>query len=318
MAMSRRAVLGGFATTVALPAFAKNSRRIRIVQPYAAGGSGEMIGRIIMDGVAQLMDATIFIESKAGAGGNLAAATVARAKPDGTTLLLGATNNYAINQFLYKGLPFDTETAFKPISIIVDIPNVFFTNPQTGAKTLRKFVELAKAKPGRFNYGSPSLGTTPHLGSELFSREAGIEMQHVPFRDGVIVALMRNDIQFYSVGFGTFSGFVRSNEIVPLAVAAPKRLAVAPEVETTAEAGYPQVLVNNWWGLSAPVGTPDSFCEEMSQAIQSVTAQESISSRLHELGFVPLATTPKGMTERIRVDSARWSTLIKELNIQLG
>lgn len=315
--LTRRTLIAGSALGLCAPALAQSNGPIRIVLPYTAGSTGDIIIRTILDEMSKRIGRPMFVENRTGAGGNIGAAIVASAPPDGSTLLLGASNNFTINQYLFKNLAYDPATAFKSIGIVADIPNVYFTNVVTVFKTLKDLIRAAADKPDSLNYGSPGPGTPPHLAGELLSREAGIKMRHVPFRDGLINGLVRNDVQLFSLGYGTVAGLVAEKQLVPLAVAAPMRLANAPDVPTTIEAGYPNVLVSNWWGLAAPKGTPDPFCHDVAAALQETLKQSQIIGRLEQQSYVPVGGTAAEMDERIKAESARWSKLIAELKLSL-
>lgn len=315
--LTRRTLIAGSALGLCAPALAQSNGPIRIVLPYTAGSTGDIIIRTILDEMSKRIGRPMFVENRTGAGGNIGAAIVASAPPDGSTLLLGASNNFTINQYLFKNLAYDPATAFKSIGIVADIPNVYFTNVVTGFQTLKNLIRAAADKPDGLNYGSPGPGTPPHLAGELLSREAGIKMRHVPFRDGLINGLVRDDVQLFSLGYGTVAGLVAEKQLVPLAVAAPARLANAPDVPTTIEAGYPNVLVSNWWGLAAPKNTPDPFCRDIATALQETLKQSQIIGRFEQQSYVPVGGTTAEMDERIKAESARWSKLIAELKLSL-
>ena len=181
------------------------TKPIRVIVPYAAGSTGEAALRVIANAIEPKLGQPIVIETRPGAAGNLGAAFVAKADPDGYTLLLGATNNFAINQYLYPNIGFDPLTAFEPIGILVDLPFFIYANPQLPAKTLAEVIQLARQKPGTLNYASSGIGTPMHLGGVLLGRVAGVEMTHVPYRSSAqsVAALLAGDVQFY---IGTVAG----------------------------------------------------------------------------------------------------------------
>ena len=316
---SRRLFLGSVAACLARGAHAQATSPMRIVVPFAAGSAGDVVGRLLAEQLSPVLGRPVLIETRPGAGGNIGAAAVAAAPPDGGTLLLGATNNFAINQFLYRAMPFDPATDLAPVSIVADVPSVILTNTRQPATTLQEFVALARSRPGAVNFASPGAGSTPHLGAELLARQAGVSMLHVPYRGGgeAATALLQDQVQLYLVGYGVARPLIESGGLRPLAVASPTRLPALPQVPTTAEAGFPGVLVNNWWGLAGPGGLPTPQRDTLSGAVREAVARGGLAQRLEALGFVVVAGTPEHMARTIREDAARWSAVIRELGITL-
>src|SRR5262245_56029315 len=199
-------------------------RPITVIVPYAAGGAGDTIIRLLSPMVERSLGQPLVIDSRPGGGGTIGAQAVAKAAPDGHTLLLGATNNFAINQSLFPKVHFDPLTAFALITKVADVPAVLFTNPQIPAKTLGEFIGYAKANPGKLSYASPSVGTTPHLAVERLMQLTGIELVHVPYRGApqAMQALIANEVQLYLVGWGIGRGHVEAGRIRALAIASEK------------------------------------------------------------------------------------------------
>ena len=228
------------------------TKPIRVIVPYAAGSTGEAALRVIANAVEPKLGQPVVIETRPGAAGNLGAAFVAKADPDGYTLLLGATNNFAINQYLYPNIGFDPLTAFEPIGVLVELPFFIYANPQLPAKSLSEVIELARQKPGTLNYASSGIGTPMHLGGVLLGRVAGVEMTHVPYRSSAqsVAALLAGDVQFY---IGTVAGapqLEQDNRLRILSSAGPRRAPTLPRVVSAAEAGLPNFEISNWWALA--------------------------------------------------------------------
>ena len=317
--MRRRALLAAGTAALAADARAQGAAPLRLVVPFTPGSAGDVVARLLAEQLAPLLSRPVLVETRPGAGGNIGAAAVVAAPPDGAMLLMGATNNFAVNQFLYRAMPFDPVTALAPVSIVADVPSVILTNTRQPATTLAEFVSLARARPGALNFASPGAGSTPHLGAELLARQAGISMLHVPYRGGAEAAtgLMQDQVQLYLVGYGVARPLIEAGGLRPLAVASPQRLAVLPAVPTTAEAGLPGVIVNNWWGLAGPAGLPAEQRAALSGAVREAMGRGELARRLEALGFVPLASTPEQMAQTIREDAARWSAVIRDLGVTL-
>ena len=222
------------------PAWAEwPERPIRIVVPYAAGAMGDVLIRLLSEELRSRLGQPVVVENRPGAGGNIGATAVAQAAPDGYTLLVGATNNFVINQSLYRQMAFDPLKAFEPITIMADVPSVIFISGDVPAKSFSEFVAYAKENPGKLNYGSPGTGTTPHLSAELINRARGLGMTHVSYSGAppAITALLANQVQFYLGGAGLGAQHVRAGKLRALAVASSSRLVSMPDTPTFDEAG---------------------------------------------------------------------------------
>lgn len=320
MTLARRSLLSA-AAALPLPALAQAPAGavLRIIVPFAPGGAGDLVARLVAERLDPLLDRRIIVENRGGAGGNIGARAVATAARDGTTLLMGAANNTTINQHLFRNMGFDPIADLAPLSILADVPAVILTNAATPARTLREFIELAQARPGVLNYGSPSVGTTPHLGAELLAREAGIRLEHVPYASAgqAITALLAGDIQLYLVGHGPARPHLESGRVRALAVAAPARLPTLPDVPTTAEQGLPRVLSSNWWGLSTTAGTPEPTLAWLGAALGQLAADAAFRERILQMGFVPAVPGRAAMAARITAEAALWGELVRTAGIRV-
>jgi tripartite-type tricarboxylate transporter receptor subunit TctC len=293
---------------------------VRVVIPYAPGSTGEAAFRLIANEVEPQLGKPFVVETRPGAAGNLGAAFVAGAEPDGYTLLLGATNNFAINQHLYPNMGFDPTTAFEPIGVLVDLPFTIFANPQVPAKTLGEIIALAKQKPGTLNYASSGIGSPMHLGGVLLGQATGTEMVHVPYRSAAqsLAALLANDVQIY---IGTISGALELEQAGKLKIissAGPVRNPALPNIPTAADAGLPDFRIGNWWALVAPRGTPRAVVDVLSREMKAALTKPAVRERLMKIGMLPVGGSPKELSEQIGRESEIWRNAIKSANITLN
>lgn len=288
------------------------SEPVHIVVPYAPGSTGEVVARLVGEAIEPELGQPVVVETRPGGGGNVGAAEVANAEPDGHTLLLAATNNLAINQFLFD-LPFDPMEAFEPVTNVLDVPSVIISNPSVPAETLQEFVDYAKAHPGELSYASPSIGTTPHLAVEQLKQMTGIDLVHIPYGGGgpAVTGLLSNEVQLYLVGSVLAKPHIESGAANGLAVGSKERLATLPDVPTTAEAGFEDYRPSNWWGLAAPKGTPQEVIDRLHDLVAGALEDPELQARLTELGLVPIGSSPEEFAEQIRAEAELWSKTIE-------
>jgi tripartite-type tricarboxylate transporter receptor subunit TctC len=293
------------------------SRPIRLIAPFPAGGLADVLARLIGDEMSKALGQPIIVENRAGAGGNTGADAVAKADPDGYTLLMSSAGILTANQFLYAKMPFDPETAFAPISVVADMSMLVVVNPKVEAKTLADLVALAKAKPGKLNFGSPGVGTTGHLGLALFMHAAGISITHVPYR-GAAPAL--NDLLAGSIDGvvdnpPTVLPHIVAGKLRPLAVAAKARLAQLPDVPTAAEAGVKNFEASSWFGIMAPAGTPPDIVARLHREVVAALRQTVVAERIARSGARAVGNTPEEFARQIVAERAMWGDIIKAANI---
>ncbi|WP_161567836.1 tripartite tricarboxylate transporter substrate binding protein [Pigmentiphaga sp. H8] len=293
------------------------SRPIRIVNPYGAGGLGDVSFRLIAPLMEKQLGQPLVIENKPGASGNLGAADVARAAPDGYTLLLGAVNNFATNQYLYRDMGFDPLTAFDPIALISNAPTIVVVNPAIPARSLRELAAYAKERPGKVNFGSPGIGTPPHLAAEYFANLANVSMTHVPFNGSppVVLALLRNDVNVAFYTAGPIAGPLKAGTIQPIAVAANERLDILPNVPTTAEAGYGALQTGSWIGLAAPKGTDPAILDKLNAAVRQALADPEVRRRYADMGMLTGNTSRAQFSSLIDAEATRWKKVIADAGI---
>lgn len=312
------AVLAAFALSAPVAAEGWPSKPVRIVVPFAAGSTGEVVGRLIGEALEPELGQPVLIETHPGGAGNVGAAMVAHAKPDGHVLLLGATNNFVINQFLFE-VPFDPIKDLEPITKVLDVPSVLISNPSVPAKTLKEFEVYAKANPGKLSYSSPGIGTTPHLGVEQLKQLTGIDLVHIPYGGGgpAVTGLLSDEVQLYMGGAVLVKPHVQAGKAIALAVGSDKRLDTMPDVPTTAEAGFAGYKPGNWWGIAAPKGTPGDVVERMHKLVAAALAKPELRARLSELGLVPIGNTPEEFGREIAEEAVLWSSTIEKGGIKV-
>jgi tripartite-type tricarboxylate transporter receptor subunit TctC len=305
-------LLGLHARAQAYPA-----KPIRIVIPFAAGGTADPLARLLTESIGKRTGATFVIEAKPGAGGNVGNQAVASAEKDGHTLLLGANNNFVVNQFLFAKGSVDPLEAFAPISVLVDQPQVVYVRADSPVTNLKELIEFVKARPGQINYASPGNGTAPHLAGEMLSQQFGLQMVHVPFKGGgpAVTAMLAGEVQLYMASLSVGKVHVESGKLRALATTSAVRLRALPEVPTTREAGVPDYRLTNWWALAAPKGSPAAALAWVQREFAQALREPEIARRLEDLGFVVLAGTPEQFEERIRRESAEYQALIKSRQI---
>jgi tripartite-type tricarboxylate transporter receptor subunit TctC len=295
------------------------SRPVKIVVPYVAGAMGDMVARRLTEGLRQELGQPVLVENRPGAGGNIGTRAVEQAAADGYTVLLAATNNFTINQFLYKDLGFDPLQRLEPVTVLVDVPSVIFIPAGVPASNFTEFVAWARANPGKVNYGSPGSGTTPHLSAEAINRAFSMGMVHVPYKGAsqAITALMAGEVHFYLVGAGVGLPHVRSGKLRALAVASAEPLTVLPDTPSFAKAGITGVNASNWWGVAAPAGTPPALVNRLQQALCKVLAEPANEQALTQLGVIRACNTPAQMRAQLAREAEGWRRALPEMKIQV-
>ena len=294
------------------------SKPIHVIFPFQAGGAGEIVFRMLMPTLEQRLGQRIVFENRTGAGGNVGAQAVAGAVADGYTLLLPATNVLVVNQFVFANMPFDPVRAFTPITIVAEIPSVFYVNPRVPAATLREFIAFAKASPGKVNYASPGNGTTPHLNVELLAQLSGIRLTHVPYRGlpDAMNALLSGDVQLYLAGLAPGRGNLLAGRLRAIAVGSRERLPALPEVPTAIESGFKDFEATNWFGLVAPAGTESAVVERWVTEIQYALRQPDVKRRFAEGGFLPGGIPSADFRARLAREAKLWEGVVKAAGIR--
>jgi tripartite-type tricarboxylate transporter receptor subunit TctC len=293
------------------------NRPIRIINPYPAGNTGDISFRSITPVLEAKLGQRFVLENKPGATGNIGTQEVMRSEPDGYTLLLAPSNNFVMNQFLFKSTGYDPLTSFEPITTLSDAPSVVVVQPALQVSSLRELQALARKSPGKLNFGSPGLGTPPHLAAEWFAKMADIKLTHIPYRGSpaAIIGLLSNDIQIYFSILSAIEGHVRGGKIKPLAVAAPLRLSAMPDLPTTAEGGFPELVTGTWWAMFAPKGTDKKIVDRLAAEIRTSLAESEVSTRFHELGMTTGGVRPEELAARIKTEAGAWGKLIQSMGL---
>jgi len=302
------------APTVAQSPSAKN---ITIIVPYATGGATDIVARMVAQQLGARLGTPVIVENRQGGGGVVGWNSAARANPDGNTLL-AMEMSYSISAGLTPNLPYDPKTAFVPINTAVSVGHVLVINPGVPAKNIKELIALAKADPGKLNFGSGGTGTNTHLGSELLKAKLGISMTHVPYRGAgaVLADLMAGQVQVLVSAVSTALPLVQGGKLRALMMMSDKRSDVLPDVRTAAEEGYPGLEMNYWVGFAAPKGTPLDIVNKLNHEINAGLLTPESLKRLKEMAFVPVANTPAQAAQLLESEIARWSELIKQQNIK--
>ena len=294
------------------------SRPIHVIIPFGSGSLADAVPRLIQPALEASLGQRLVIENRPGAGGNVGAQAVASAAPDGYTVMMAATNNLVINQYMFHDMKFDPLTDLVPVSLVVDVPLILQVNPAVPASTLGEFIAYAKANPGKLNFASPSPGTLPHLAMEIFARSAGLDLVHVPFKGGGPArnALCSNEVQAMLIGYATTAGQVKAGKVRPLAIASAKRLAALPQVPTFAEAGFPDLqaaVPGNWWGMVAPKGTPAPIVHRLAAEIAKALADPAARKKYEDLGLTPVGSTPEEFAAGLPDQARKWRAVLQAM-----
>ena len=318
--ISHLLALGALCAVHSAPTFAQAypSKPVTVVVPFSPGGGTDIGARLIAQKLTAKWGQSVIVENRAGAGGLVGADLVAKAKPDGYTLLVGNVGTQAINQSLYK-MPYNADTAFAPISMIAELPFVMLAGPSVTAKTPKEFVALAKGEPGKRTYASSGQGGSPHLTAEIFQGAAGVKLTHVPYKGGgpAMTDLMAGhvDILFASVLEG--SGHVKAGKLNALAVSSATRSPALPDVPTLAEAGIANSESGSWIAMFAPTGTPQAIVDKIAADIKEAVAQADTKQTLIGQGATPWSTTPSELKAIIERDRVRYGKVITDRSIKV-
>lgn len=292
---------------------------IRVIVPYAAGAMGDVVSRVLAEELRPKLGQPVIVDTRPGAGGNIGTAAVVQAPPDGYTVLVAATNNFVINQFLYPNLGFDPLEALIPVTLLVDVPSVIFTSAQLPTKTFAEFASHARANKGKLNYGSPGAGSTPHLSAELINRSRSLGLAHIPYKGAsqAITALLANEIHMYLAGAGLGAQHVRAGKLHAVAVSSAKRLDALPETPTFQEAGLADIKASNWWGAAVPKGTPPAVVKRLNEAFRSSLASTAAQEQFRKLGVIPIDGTPEETNMRLREETEFWGKAVKDMGVRI-
>ena len=316
--ITRRALLkqaGRIAAFAATPAFAQSgwpNRAVRIIVPYPAGGSADVLARLYAEQLQGRLGQPFVIENRPGAGGNTGIDAVVKSAPDGYTLGAATIGHFAINQFLYAKMPFDPERDIVPASLTYELPNVAVVASQhMPSKTLADFIAWAKTRE-QVTYGSPGVGTSPHLSAALFSTRTGLKAVHVPFRGAAqtIPAMLSGDVNFAIDNLASYISLIESGQMRALAVTSAERWPTLPNVPTMAEAGIKDFVVTSWAALVVPRETPRAVIDKLSETIQQIAAEPAMKARFLTAGAKILSSTPEGAKAHADKERVMWKEVV--------
>ena len=292
------------------------SRPVRIIVAFPVGGLLDTVSRVVGDKLTMVLGQQFIIESRPGAGGTLATAAVARAEPDGYTLMM-INDNHAVNPSVFKNIPYDSVKDFAPIGFVGSAPMALSANARLPVRTVQDLIELARQQPGKISYASVGIGSASHLAGELFAAKAGVRMLHVPFRGGApaINDLVAGHVDTMFVTAVVGGQHMKTGALTPLALAASARFETLPEVPTMAEAGYP-LEAAYWFGLAAPAGTPPAVLARLESALTQVLAMPDLRKRMTEMGAVVTPLGSRQFGDYIRTEMDKWADVIVQNSIR--
>jgi tripartite-type tricarboxylate transporter receptor subunit TctC len=294
------------------------ARPIRFVAPFPPGGPVDVLARLIAQKVTEKSGQPVVVENRPGAAGNLGIDIVAKAAPDGSTLLHVPAGNITINATLIRDMPFNWDRDFVPVTMIATAPNLLAVHPAVAARTIPELVALAKASPGKLTYGSPGIGSGLHLSGELFRREAGIDIVHVPYK-GTTQAmndLLGGQLTMMFGALPTVMPQVKAGKLRALAVTSAQRAVAAPDLPTIAESGLPGVDVSSWYAIMAPAKTPPDIVSAVADEVRRILALPEVRQTLDAQGLAPVGMRPAEFAAHIRRETAAWARVIREANIK--
>lgn len=316
MQMTRRLALALMAATMTSTAFAQAwpNKPIRLVVPFPPGGGTDTIAREISHQVSVATGWNFVIDNKPGAGGNIGVDNVAKAAPDGYSLVIGQTSNLAINPSLYAKLPYDPVKDLTPITLLANAPLLMVTGTGTPYKNVADAIKDAKARPASVNFASAGNGTVAHLSGEMLQKSAGVKFQHVPYRGAAQAAtdVIANRVELYMSSVPTLMGHIKSEKLRPLAITSNKRSADLPDVPTLAELGYKDINVVTWFGLLAPAGTPKEIVARLNAEFNKALQNPELRKKLSNEGAEPEGSTPEKFAALIKEDIPRWGKVVTE------
>lgn len=312
---SRRLLIGAIALLTSSMALAQTfpERPVRVIVPFPAGGSNDVVARILGQKLSEQWGHQVVIDNRGGAGGNIGADAVAKATADGYTLLLSAPGPLVVNQTLFRSLPYDPAKDFAPVALVASVPIVLVVHPSVQATTVRELIDLAKRQPGTLNFGSSGNGSTNHLAGELLKSLAGINIVHVPYRGAAPAMndLVGGHIPLMFDNMPAVLPHVTAGSIRALAVAGAQRSPLLPDLPTIAEAGVPGLEASAWFGLTAPAGTPPATLDRITEAVMRALQAPDVVKRLTELGAEPGNISGEAFGAFLRAEADKWSKVVQ-------
>ena len=288
------------------------SRPVRLVVPFAAGGSTDLVARLVAEGMSAALGQNVVVDNHGGAGGSIGAALVAEAAPDGYTILMGTVATHAINAAVFRNLPYDPVTSFAPISLLALVPNVLVVTPGLPVTSVAELIALLKAEPGVYSYASAGNGTPSHLSAELLKSMAGVDMVHVPYKGAgpALVDVIAGHVPIFFDNLPPSLEQIRAGKVRGLAVTTAERSPAIPELPTAAET-LPGYETYSWNALFAPAGTPPEIVNKLNAAAVVALRQPAIRHRLDELSTTPVGSTPEALAAHVATEIAKWAPVVE-------
>ncbi|MFC7738692.1 Bug family tripartite tricarboxylate transporter substrate binding protein [Roseomonas sp. GCM10028921] len=295
------------------------SRPIRFIVPFVAGGSTDVAARVIAERMGQILGQPVVVENRGGSGGNIGGEMVARAAPDGHTILMGVTGLLTTNPHIYRSMPFDPAKDLAPVSMAYTSDLVFVVPNSLPVRDLQEFVAYAKARPGQLSFGSSGHGASTHTSAELFRLQAGVDMQHVPYRGSgaAINDLMAGTIQMMAIQIAGAVGQIRDGQIKALAATGPRRHPLIPDVPSIGEAGFPGAVATSWGCVMAPRGTPAPVIARLNRSVVEALATPGVQQRLSAAGVDGEASTPEALAAFLDAEREKWGRVVREARISV-
>ncbi len=311
-------VLGLVAATVSAQNSGYPDRPIKMLVGFAAGGGTDVAARIVAAPMSKILGQSILVENHTGASGLIAAQDVAKSDPDGYTLMMGSQTTYAVAPALYRKVTVDPAKDFAGVALTGASPLVLVVNPSFAAHSVKDVIAMAKANPGKINFGTGGLGTTPHMTAEMFEHDAGIKMVHVPYRGeaGAINDLLAGQIPLMFANLSAVMGNIKAGTLRALAVTSAERSPSAPDIPTVAETALPGFKAETWFGIVAPAGTPHDILVKLNAAARQAITLPETKQRFADLGMTTGTSSPEELDAYIKSEIAKWSQVIKEANVQ--
>ncbi|HTO33536.1 MAG TPA: tripartite tricarboxylate transporter substrate binding protein [Pararhizobium sp.] len=306
-------VLGGAAQAEGFP-----DRPVTLVVPFAAGGSTDVVARIIGQKMSEDLGQQVVVENVAGAGGNLGADRVARAEPDGYTILMGTVATHALNPLILKAKPYDPEKDFAPVSLLVVVPNVLVVNPELPVKNIAELIALLKGAPDQYSYASSGNGTPLHLSGELFKSMAGVSMQHIPYKGSgpALNDVIGNQVPIMFDNLPSSSGHIKSGTLRALAVTTKERAPSFLDIPTITET-IPGYETYTWNALFAPAGTPKEAIDRLNASARKALADPAVAEKMKEFSATIVASSPEELGAHVTAELAKWAPVVKDAKVQL-
>ncbi|MEO8319276.1 MAG: tripartite tricarboxylate transporter substrate binding protein [Bradyrhizobium sp.] len=293
------------------------SKPIKLIVPFPAGGPNDIIARVVGQRMSEIVKQPVIIDNRGGQGGVLGTDAVAKSNPDGYTIGIVSASSLVISPTMEK-VPYNVATDFAPVTLVTTVPEMLVVASNVPAKDMKELIALAKAQPGKLNFASAGVGGLPHLAGELFKLTAGIDVVHVPYRGAApaINDLLGQQVQMAFLDLPVLLQHIKSGSLRPIAIGAPKRAPTAPDVPTTAEVGMPDLLIENWYGMIAPAGTPENLVNILNAVTNQAMDDPQVKQKLADQGLTVAGNRPKQFRDYILAESQKWARVIKAAGLE--